>query len=390
MDLSPDEALARAAALAPVLRERSAAANEARRIPAETIRDFIDSGLFRLLQPARYGGTLQDLETFARVVFELGRGCGSAAWVFSVLSNHQWLIGLFPDEAQHDVWGKDDTALCAAGIQPGGRISREAGGWRVGGTWNFCSGCDNVQWLIVMGLVGMEGSPPHPHVKLFLVPRSEWEIRDNWHVFGLRGTGSKQVVVRDNFVPEHRVLDFLDSREARTPGREVNPEPLYKLPAWSNFPLCLASPAVGAAWGAYDRFTGYVRTRTNVARGSVAQLATVQMRVAEAAAMIDTAEQLLRRDAREALAAAEAGRATDMALRMRSRRDFGYAVLMSCQAIEKLLRACGGAGVYSDFEIQRCYRDAYAAAGHIGNNWDSAATVFGRTTLGFEITDLVH
>jgi alkylation response protein AidB-like acyl-CoA dehydrogenase len=388
--LSTEEALKRAAELTPVLRQRSAATNEARRVPEETMRDFHRSGLFRLLQPVRYGGVESDLETFVRTVIQLSRGCGSAGWVFSVVSIHQWMIGMYPDQAQNDVWGKDPSALAASSFHPGGKVSREAGGYRLAGTWSFCSGCDNVQWMIIAGFLGMTGTPPHPDIKMFLVPMSDCEIEDNWHVIGLRGTGSKNVKVKNAFVPEHRVLDFFESREARTPGRQANPGPLYRLHAWANFPICLASPAVGIAWGAYDRFVEYVKTRANIAGRKVAEFNTVQMRVAEAASMVDAAELLLRRDARESYEAALSGKGMDMALRARNRRDHGYAAVLACQATEKLLRACGAQGLFDDSEIQQCYRDVYATGSHIGTNWDMSGSIFGMATLGLPVTEAFY
>ena len=377
-----DEILAVATALTPMLRERSAATNKARRVPEETIRELKDSGLFKLLQPTRYGGVEADVETFSRAVMQLSRGCGSAGWVFSVLSIHQWMMGMYPDEAQNDVWGKDQNALVASAFRPSGKVSSEKGGLRLSGSWGFASGCDNSEWIIVGAVTGMTGTPPHPVVKLFLVPMAEGKIDDNWHVLGLRGTGSKNVIFDNVFVPEHRLLDFVEAREARTPGRAVNPGPLYRLPAFANFPICLCSPAVGIAWGAYERYVEYLQERTGISRGKVADYAAVQMRVAEASAMIDSAELLLRRDCREMMDAAIAGVEIPLSLRARFRRDQCYAPILASQAIEKLLRASGGQGLFDDFEIQQCYRDAYATAAHIGTNWDAGSTLFGQIALG--------
>jgi alkylation response protein AidB-like acyl-CoA dehydrogenase len=388
--LSTEEALRRAEQLRPILRQRAEATNEARRIPGETMDDLIHSGLFRLLQPVRYGGVEQDLETFSRTAMQLARGDGSAGWVFSVLSIHQWMIGLYPDEAQRDVWGKDPTALAASSFQAGGKITKEKEGFRLSGQWSFCSGCDNSQWMIVAGFLGMGGTPPRPDIKMFLVPMHDCEIDDNWHVLGLRGTGSKNVVIKDAFVPEYRALDFFDAREGRAPGAKANHGPLYRLHAWANFPLCLASPAVGIAWGAYDRFVENLQSRTNIAGRKLAELGTIQMRVAEAAAMIDSAELLLRRDASATWEASNSGKGMDLALRLRNRRDHGYATQLACQATEKLLRACGAQGLLNESEIQRCYRDVYATGSHIGTNWDMAASLFGMGTLGVPITETFY
>jgi alkylation response protein AidB-like acyl-CoA dehydrogenase len=393
--LTPAEAVARAKALAPVLRERSRETNLARRVPPETIRDFTSSGLLRLLQPVRYGGLELDLETFANTVFEVCRGCGSAGWVYSVLSNHQWMLGMFDDAAQRDVWGDNPDAVAAASFMPTGKVTRETGGYRLGGKWGFCSGCDNAQWIMLMGITGMAApvgeAPPHPIFKMFLVPMRECEIEDNWHVVGLRGTGSKNVIARDVFVPDHRVLDFVELREGDTPGGRVNTGPLYNLQAMANFALCLAAPAVGIAWGAYDRFVEQAKERSvRGGRLGMAALPTIQMRVSEAAAMIDSAGLLLLRDAKAAYETARAGAKLDMAGRALNRRNHAWAATLACQATEKLLRACGGAGLFEGEEIQQCYRDVFAVSSHIGTNWDSNSSFFGKITLGVPVQELIY
>lgn len=386
---SAQDALARAKALAPLVRARSAQTNEARRVLAETMCDFIDSGLLRMLQPVRHGGVELDLDTFAQTVMAISSGCGSAGWIYSIFANHQWMLGMFPGEAQHDVWEKNPDALASASFMPTGKVTRAPGGYRLSGKWGFCSGCDNAQWIVLAGVLGMGGTPPHPDIRMFLVPMGECDIEDNWHVMGLRGTGSKNVMVRDAFVPAHRSLDFIELREGGTPGSKINTGPLYKMQAMANFALCLASPAVGIAQGAYQRFVEQTRSRSNLAGKALSGFGSMQLRVAEAAAMIDAAELLLRRDARETYEAAVAGNLLDMPGRARNRRNHAYATRLAYQATENLLRACGGHGLFDDSDIQRCYRDVLAVGSHIGNNWDNNGTFFGAVTLGVPVNELI-
>ena len=378
-------ALERARALAPVLRKRSAAANEARRVPDETVRDLLDAGLFKLLQPRRFGGAEQDLDVFARAAIELARGCGSAGWVFSVLSIHQWMLALFPEEAQHDVWGADPDALVASALRPSaGTAEREEGGYRIGGTWGFASGVENSQWMI-LGVFVPAGVGPEPgsrELKMMLMPTSEGRVDDNWRVMGLRGTGSKNFVCDNAFVPDHRVLAFQAAKAGEGPGRALNAAPLYAVPAFACLALCVACPGVGAASGAYQRFIEYVATRRSVAQKNVADYATVQLRVAEAAAMIDAAEALLVGGCRRVMETARSGRGFTLEERARFRRDQGYAARTSADAAEKLLRACGAAALFDDFEIRQCYLDAWATASHIGCSWDLVATQFGQVAMG--------
>src|SRR5262245_23135871 len=143
-----DALLERARALAPKLRERSYATNKAGRIPEETIADFWDHKLNYLLRPKRFGGPAVRPDEAFQVGFELGRGDGSAAWVWSVMLIHDLFVAHFPEAFQQEYWGKDRT-LSASSFLPHGKPTPANGGIRVSGKWSFCSGVDNADWLFL-------------------------------------------------------------------------------------------------------------------------------------------------------------------------------------------------------------------------------------------------
>src|SRR5262245_26727990 len=164
------EFVARAHALAPKLREQSEATNALGRVPRETIDEMLDAGLFTLMQPKRFGGTERGLVPFLDCVTSLGAGCGSAGWVFSVISIHAFHLGLFGLEAQEDVWHDDHNALLGSSYMPGGKTRAAPGGYRISGHWKFSSGSDNAEWFILGGLVDDgEGKPPAGYH--FLLPK---------------------------------------------------------------------------------------------------------------------------------------------------------------------------------------------------------------------------
>src|SRR5246500_138642 len=100
-----EELLARAEALIPVLRERAPRAEQLRRLPDETIADLHSSGLFRMLQPARVGGSELPYRALYELTSVIGRGCGATAWVLANLAAHHWLLGMWAPEAQGEIWG---------------------------------------------------------------------------------------------------------------------------------------------------------------------------------------------------------------------------------------------------------------------------------------------
>src|SRR5216683_8073327 len=195
--------LARARGLVPRLAERAPAAAAARQVPAETIAEYRQAGILRILQPRRFGGIEGRFSLFSRIVEELTYGCASSAWVYAVLAEHQWILAQYPEAAQIDVWGDNPEAVAASSLAPRAAAQRVAGGWRLSGHYPFSSGCDHAQWAIIGAFLGEMGDPQR--VAYLLVPLAEIEIDDDWHALGLRGSGSKSLVLHDVFVPEHRV-----------------------------------------------------------------------------------------------------------------------------------------------------------------------------------------
>jgi alkylation response protein AidB-like acyl-CoA dehydrogenase len=377
------EYVARAQALAPKLRERSEATNALGRVPRETIDEMLADGLFTLLQPKRFGGTERGLVPFLDCATALASGCGSAGWVFSVVSIHQFHLGLYGLEAQDDVWGQNSNALLASSYMPGGKARVVSGGYRISGQWKFSSGCDSADWFILGGTVEPDdGKAPVSY--FFLLPKTNVEIdHDSWKVVGLAGTGSKDLSVEDAFVPSHRLLLMQEAYDGVSPGTKVNPYPLYHLPMMSVFPLCLSAPGVGVAKGAIARYLEMMKSFTTRSRGqTVADFQNAQARLAEASALADAAELLLQRDVRETMAIRGSGRQLTSEERVRNRRDHAWAAETSVRAVDLLYKMSGGAGLHEGNALLRSFRDAHAIGMHLGNNWDVAGPLYGSVMLG--------
>ncbi len=197
---APHELLVKARALAPSLAQRAAETGQLRRIPDETIAAFQEAGLFRMLQPARWGGAEVDPRVFFDVQMTIAAACPSSAWVLGVVAVHNWQLALFAEAAQEEVWGTDPCTLISSSYATTGKVVRADGGYRISGRWSFSSGCDHCQWVFLGGFVPPEGESKTPDMRTFLLPRSDYRIDDNWHVAGLKGTGSKDIVVEDAFV----------------------------------------------------------------------------------------------------------------------------------------------------------------------------------------------
>lgn len=383
---SREQILERARGLIPTLRGRALSAEKSRGISRETHRAFEEAGFYKLFQPARYGGYEMPIRMLVEVAGELGRGCGSSAWIFTNLATQNWIIGMHRPEAQEEVWGANPKALCASSFPTqGGSGKYVSGGIVLNGTWSFASGIDFADWENLQVFIPNENGPPDH--RFVLVPKSEFSIKDDWYVTGLSGTGSKSIVFKETFVPEHRVLNTQLIGGGPSPGSAVNPSALYKVPPWSVGTKVFSGVCLGIARGALDLIVEEMRSRLSVGGVKMSEIPTVQLRVAEATAEIDCALAVLVRDCDDAMAIAERSERPPLDLRARWRLNNAYAGQLCLRAVERLHPLVGGRGLRQDSLFQLAWRDIHAAVSQITMAWDIQAVNAGRIQFGLPSLD---
>jgi alkylation response protein AidB-like acyl-CoA dehydrogenase len=362
--------------LAPKFSARAQAAEDGRRMPAESAREMLDAGIARIIMPKRFGGYDLDFETWLDVVLEISRADASHGWCASLLIHHPHLIAQFPEECQQAIWKDGPDVPIAASFAPRTKAERVAGGYRLTGDQaSFSSGVDHCTWVMIGAMTQGEGAPEWA---LFMVPPGGYSVRDTWHTAGMRGTGSKTIVTDNVFVPETWMLRLPDLRLGKGPGAALHDGPIYRMPFFFYAPLCFAAPMLGAAQGAYTHFREWTKTRKAVDGSAVAEKISVQVQMARAAADLDAAEMLLRRTT-QVKAEPESAIPTLLA---RSIRDFARVSEMSVAAIDTMMALSGSAGFSTSQPIQRAWRDIHFAASHIGVNTEINYSHFGRTELG--------
>src|SRR5438067_391855 len=317
------ELLQRAEALVPVLRERAGKAEELRRLPDETIEDLHRSGLFRILQPRRVGGSELPFRSIVELGSVISRGDGSTGWVLANLAAHHWLLGMWPKQAQDEIWGESpDNLIGSALIFPRGRATPAPGGYRLTGRWPFSSGVDAASWSLIGAIVHDEEA----------------------------GTNEPRIFV---------------------------------LPAVSLFAFCIAGVSLGIAQGAIEYFTQTTKTRTSYYTGrNLADFVTLQIHLGEAGAIVDAARAVMLGDCDEATRSIEEGKVPGLDHRARYRRDGAYAATLCTKAVDALFQATGRGAVYARNPPQRAFRDAHAANAHYVLNWDINGAMYGRVALG--------
>lgn len=262
-------AIEKAIALQDVLRERASTTERLRMVDPRTVIDFKEAGFFRMFQSSVWGGLEAHPADIFRVQELLAQACPSSAWIMGVIGAHAWQLAHFPKKAQVEVWGEDPNVLMASSYAPTGTVEEVEGGCILKGRWFYSSGVDHVQWVLLGGNIERPGAP-FPDYRTFLVPKADVEIIDDWNVLGLKGTGSKSVILKGAFVPDHRQLPMVASQMLNTPGMAdgMADAPMFRVPFPSIFGACISAPALGAAQGILDLFTSSAKSATSLYSGA--------------------------------------------------------------------------------------------------------------------------
>ena len=374
-----DEALRRAREIVPTLAERAQKCEDARVLLPENEQLLHETGLFRYSQPKIFGGMELPFVAVVDIVAELARGCPSTAWNVGNLGCHHWILGYYEPQTQHEVWDENRDALIASSIAlAAGRGRKTKEGYIVSGRWPFSSGVDNCQWNMLA--VTVYEDEKAVDWRLCLVPKSDYRIIDTWYAMGMVGTGSKDIEVKEVFVPARRALALAQCRGGlEHPGAKLNAGPLYRVPIVAAAGHPLSAAALGAAEGAVQHVIEVFQKRVGTYTGAkVSEFQAVQIKIARARALVDSARALMRDSAivfqeRENL---------DLEAKLRLRIQNTLAVMQSREAVETLWSCYGANAIYTRDPLQRFLRDTQAINQHFSFNFDIAGSAFGTVALG--------
>lgn len=380
-----DTLLERARGIAQLAAARRQAIEQQRRLPDDLMVAIKESGLFRVMQPAHWGGYEMDLGTFVRVATEIAKGDTSTGWVYCILGIHHFWIGYVDPELQQEIWGKDSDVLMADSFAPVGKVQPVSGGYRLSGQWSFLSGLWCSDWVAVGAMIAPEQSG-RPEWAMCFLPKADYQLDDQWRVVGMQGTDSNTIVVDNAFIPHHRV--FWLERSQRTgvsPGHKLNPSPLYRLPFIPTLGLALVPAAVGSARAALDHFQQWIEKRVPIyaTSGTTQQgMASAQIALAETSTALDAVEALMLRCADEIMTLSGNRLIPTEQERMRYYAWRSYMVRQSTQVVDRLFNLSGGHALYLDHPLQRIWRDVHATGQHLALHFEFAMEGYGRALVG--------
>ncbi|TDC71566.1 hydroxylase [Actinomadura sp. GC306] len=326
-----------------------------------------DSGVIRMLQPEAHGGMEAHPREFAEAVMGIAALDGSTGWVAGIVGLHPWEMAMADPKVQEEIWGGDPDTWIASPYAPMGVARPVDGGYVFSGRWQFSSGTDHCDWIFLGGLLGDEdGRPVEPFQGLHLVlPRSDYEIVEgSWEVAGLKGTGSKDVIVRDAFVPDYRVLRFAKVVDGTAPREAGLTNPTYLVPFSCAFPLGITSAVIGMAEGVLAHHMAYQRDRVQIVGTRVKDDPYVLYAMSEAAEEIAASRTRLLDFASRMYDKAAAGEEISFGERAAGRRLQVRSAWRAARAVNELVIRSGGNAMRVDNPIQRFWRDVHVGLAH--------------------------
>lgn len=377
-----EEILAAAEEIVPILAAHAAASEKNRSLAPESVRAIERAGLWRLLTPKRWGGLEADLRTQVAASAVLTKGDPAAGWLLVVINAHAFVLPSFPPQCQQEVFGPNPDVRIPGTLASQGKARAVDGGWIVNGRWQFASGVDHGHWFLLGALQEMEGPPRGVHLVL---PKEDVAVDDTWFALGLRGTGSKDVVLEEVFVPEHRSMTTGTLFDGRSPHVAMHPSYLFRMPVLPTLNYLIGGPLIGLAKRALRLHVERTRSRRDIYTGRAkAGGAGGQIRIAEASAEITAAELLLDSIGARFAALVAAQRLPTIEERADLKWHATYVAELCRRATQRIFEGAGAHAVYDVAPLQATFRDLNTAARHAVADFDTNAEMFGRITLGLD------
>lgn len=388
---SNDELVQRIRDLHPLLSGNAAQGEQDRRVVESSIEALTEAGAFKIAQPKRYGGYETSMRTMLDVSSAVAEADGGTSWVVTLCNVCAWLTGLFPEQAQDDVWRDNPVAKVSGVLTPSSETTRVEGGYRVSGRWFYNSGSWHADWA-VLGIPMTNEAGEVVDQGLALVARADLDFEETWFVAGMSSSGSNCLIAEDVFVPDHRVMSVPPAMEGayRTEHTE---EVLYRSAFIPLLSLVLAGPQLGMGRKALELVLAKAPSKAISYTFYTAQSDSVafQLQIAEAAVLIDGAHLHAYRAADDIDTAAREGRYLDVLNRTRVRADTARVLDNVTSAINILLSAHGAGSFANINPLQRIWRDSAVAARHAVTLPAVNYEVYGKALLGREdqITPLI-
>lgn len=369
------------------LRARGQAAEQAGRIPEETIRELEEIGAFRAVVPKLYGGLEVEFPVVPQIFRLLGRGCVATGWTMGFLIYHNFQFAHFSEMVQKEVWGGRGYTMAPGHLFPSGEATPVDGGYRVSGRWGYGTGMRHADWVLFSAPVkgGDDGWDSHD-LRRFYVPIEDVEILDTWDVSAMQATGSCDMQLNDVFIPEYRQVKAAELITGRGPGLQINKGPLWRVP-FATFAITGAvATMIGGAEGLFDICVEILKTKVGAQSHAPQQeLMTQQVRLARLKMDIKSTVALWENVVDAVWERISDGREMTLNERAEVRAMTAYCARTCDAVVNELATSVGSRSIFNESPVQRFRREVNSLATHAFLDFDHLGSLYGQTLLGLEL-----
>jgi alkylation response protein AidB-like acyl-CoA dehydrogenase len=357
----------------PLIAERAGLAEEQRKPDDDVIDALKRTEVFRSFVPKRYGGYEIDIELFMDIGVAVSEACASTGWITTFYMEHNWLLGMFEEEVQREIFTSQPYILAPGTVNPSGEATRDEDHYELTGRWQYGTGIVHADWVLLSGRIAGEESP---FPRMFLVPAGEVEVKDTWHVDGMAATGSRDIVARSVRVPSRHVSSV---GLGASRGEDSY---LRRIPVMPFLALTAGIPAIGCARRAVQLFRARMVERVMFGTAKrQSETTSAQIRLGNVAVRATMAEATMRGAAREMAAHARGDIDLTSLDHPRLRLTIAHVVRQCRDIVRDVLEASGAGAHFLDNELQRIHRDVHMIAAHTIFDVDAAGLDFGRALL---------
>jgi 4-hydroxyphenylacetate 3-monooxygenase len=374
--------LDRVTALLPEIEARAQICEDARQVLLENVTALRAAGYLGAFKPKAYGGHAMLPTDLYPATVALAGACPSTAWAMQLLIAHSHAIAYYDRRLQDEIWGTDPDAMVSSSVAPMGKAVPVEGGILFSGRFQWSSGCDHATWAMLGYMADNPATGEREHA-LAVLPRSDYQIVDTWFAAAMKGTGSKDIVVDNVFVPDYRIETFSALNFGTARGMGQHDDALFRLPFQPIFGGGFSAVSLGIAKATLDKYRQKLADRTRAYTGAkVAESAPAYMKLAEAHQMVMAAEALLKAEWANFDFHGTTGTPPDMNIFIGWRTTQAYATKLCVAAVNLVFGASGGGALFTSSPLQRLFRDAQATAAHAYSDYDVTSQILGRHLIG--------
>ena len=366
--------------LAPMLEEHAGESERLRKPVDSVMKAIEDTQAYRYFVPKKYGGFEFGLEGFMDIGVALGAADISTAWVVTFCMEHNWLIGLYNQQAQDHIFGQQPYLIAPGALAPRGKATKVDGGYRLSGHWEWGTGVMHADWVLVGALTDHDGPP---EVCMYALPIADAKVVDTWQMSGMVGTGSNDIVVENAFVPGYLRQNLTELRAGDSPGAQFHQTPTFRMPMLPVLGLTAAAPAVGCAKQTVTRFRARLQERVVYGtQDKQSERALAQSRLAHLTVRVQTVQTNLKCIAKDVANWGESGQICPDVERAELRVRIGHVVRESRNIVREVVEVSGAHAHNLSNPFGRALRDLETLSCHTVFDLDIATESYGRLLLG--------